>query len=132
MKTEQPKPRTIDEYIAGFPSDIQEILEKVRATIREAAPDAVETISYLMPAFKQHGTLVYFAAFKKHIGLFPPITGDEALREEVSVYAGPKGNLQFPLSEPIPYALIGKIVKVRVKEDLEKAAAKAKKFEKIT
>ncbi len=127
MKTDQPKPQTIDEYIAGFSPDIQEILEKVRTTIREAAPNAKETISYQMPAFKQHGNLVYFAAFKKHIGLFPPITGDEALREEVAVYAGPKGNLQFPLGEPIPYALIGKIVKVRVREDLEKAAAKAKK-----
>ena len=127
MKTDQPKPQNIDEYIAGFPPDIQEILEKVRTTIREAAPNAEETISYQMPAFKQHGNLVYFAAFKKHIGLFPPVTGDEALREEVAVYAGPKGNLQFPLSEPIPYALIGKIVKVRVREDLENAAAKAKK-----
>jgi uncharacterized protein YdhG (YjbR/CyaY superfamily) len=127
LKTDQPKSQNIDEYIAGFPPDIQAILEKVRTTIREAAPNAEETISYQMPAFKQHGNLVYFAAFKKHIGLFPPVTGDEALRDEVAVYAGPKGNLQFPLSEPIPYALIGKIVKVRVREDLERAAAKAKK-----
>jgi len=126
IKTDQPKPQTIDEYIAGFPLDVQEILEKVRMTIREAAPDAVETISYLMPAFKQKGNLVYFAAFKKHIGLFPPVTGDETLREEASVYAGPKGNLRFPLDEPIPYALIGKFVKVRVKEDLERARTKEK------
>jgi uncharacterized protein YdhG (YjbR/CyaY superfamily) len=121
------QPTTIDEYIRGFPPDVQAILQKIRATIHAAAPRAEEVISYRMPAFKQHGTLVYFAAFKKHIGFFPPVTGDDTLKEEASVYAGPKGNLQFPLDQPIPYRLIRKIVKVRVKEDAAHAAAKAKK-----
>lgn len=119
-------PQDIDDYIANFPKEIQAILEKVRSTIKKAAPGAVEVISYRMPAFALKGNLVYFAAFKKHIGLFPPITGDEKLRREASVYAGPKGNLRFPLAEPIPYALITKIVKLRVKENLKNAKAKQK------
>lgn len=127
MRAKRTAPKTIDNYIASFPSDVQEILEKVRMTIRKAAPDAEETISYLMPAFKLKGNLVYFAAFKKHIGLFPPVTGDEKLRREASVYAGPKGNLRFPLDKPIPYALISKIVKLRVKENIESAKAKGTK-----
>ena len=119
--------KDIDEYIAGFPADIQPILDKVRATISKAAPDAKEVISYQMPAFKQHGILVYFAAWKQHIGLYPPISGDKAIEKAVARYAGPKGNLQFQLDESIPYALIGRIVKLRVKQDSEKAAAKRKK-----
>ena len=119
--------KDIDGYIVGFPEDIQKILQKIRLTIQKAAPDAKEIISYQMPAFKLKGNLVYFAAFKKHIGLFPPVGGDEELKKAASVYAGPKGNLQFLLSEPMPYALITKIVKQRVKEDLARAAAKAKK-----
>ena len=124
-----PKPKKakdIDTYISQFPADVQAILEKVRTTIRRAAPDAKETISYLMPAFKQHGVLIYFAAWEKHIGLYPPISGDKALEKAVARYAGPKGNLQFPLNEPIPYDLIQRIVKLRVKQDLAKAAAKRK------
>jgi len=117
----------IDGYISQFPADVQAILEKVRATIRRAAPDATEKISYQMPAFKLHGILVYFAAWKKHIGLYPPVSGDKALEKAVTRYAGPKGNLQFPLDEPIPYDLIQRIVKLRVKQDEEKAAAKRKK-----
>lgn len=127
MNTDQTAPKTIDDYIAGFSDDLQEILQKIRMTISEAAPDAEETISYQMPAFKQNGILVYFAAFKKHIGLYPPISGDEKLKSETSVYAGPKGNLRFPLDKPIPYALISEIVKVRVKENLARAEAKGKK-----
>ncbi len=127
MNTDQTVPKTIDYYIAGFSDDLQEILQKIRMTIREAAPDAEETISYQMPAFKLKGILVYFAAFKKHIGLFPPVIGDEKLMSEASVYAGPKGNLRFPLDQPIPYALISEIVKVRVKENLARAEAKGKK-----
>ena len=126
MNTDQTVPKTIDDYIAGFSDDLQEILQKIRMTIREAAPDAEETISYQMPAFKLKGILVYFAAFKKHIGLFPPVTGDEKLMSEASVYAGPKGNLKFPLDKPIPYALISEIVKFRVKENLARAEAKRK------
>ncbi|MFO0924745.1 MAG: DUF1801 domain-containing protein [Pirellulales bacterium] len=124
------KPRgtsSIGEYISQFPADVRAILEKVRATIRKAAPDAKEVISYQMPAFKQHGILVYFAAWKEHIGLYPPISGDESLQKEVAPYAGPKGNLQFPLNERIPYKLIERIVKLRVVQDNEKLAKKKSK-----
>lgn len=122
-----PKPHDIDGYIARFPADVQAILEKVRTTIRHAAPEAKEVISYQMPAFRQHGILVYFAAWKQHIGLYPPISGDKPLEKVLARYAGPKGNLQFPLDEPIPYDLIERIVKLRVRQDTEKAAAKRKK-----
>ena len=121
------KPKDIDRYFSQFPADVQAILEKVRATIRHAAPEAKETISYEMPAFKQHGMLVYFAAWKKHIGFYPLVSGDEALEKSVARYAGPKGNLQFPLDDPIPYDLIERIVKLRVKQDTAKAAARRKK-----
>jgi uncharacterized protein YdhG (YjbR/CyaY superfamily) len=126
MKTKLSNPDTIDEYIADFPHEIQAILQKIRETIHKAAPKATERISYRMPCFAKDGNLVYFAAFKKHIGFFPPV-GEKELREQASRYAGPKGNLQFPLNEPIPYALIAKIVKQRVKENKAHAAAKAKK-----
>jgi len=119
-------PKDIDQYIATFPTEVQMVLEKVRQTIRDAAPDAKETISYQMPAFKQHGILVYFAAWTKHSGLYPPISGVKTLERAVARYAGPKGNLQFPLNEPIPYDLIERIVKLRVKQDSAKAAAKRK------
>ena len=119
MKKAKPA-KDIDEYIARFPADVQAILEKVRTTISKAAPEAKEVISYQMPAFKQHGILVYFAAWKKHIGLYPPISGDKALEKAVARYAGPKGNLQFPLDEPIPYELIERIVKLRVKQDWQR------------
>jgi len=125
-----PKPKRakdIDGYISQFPPDVQAILQRVRTTISGAAPEATETGSYLMPAFKQHGILVYFAAWQKHIGLYPPISGNKALEKAVARYAGPKGNLQFPLDEPIPYDLIERIVKLRVKQDSEKAAARRQK-----
>jgi uncharacterized protein YdhG (YjbR/CyaY superfamily) len=118
------KPKDIDSYISQFPHDVQAILEKVRETIRLAAPEAKETISYMMPAFMQHGILVYFAAWEKHIGMYPPISGNKTLEKAIARYAGPKGNLQFPLDEPIPYDLIERIVKLRVKQDAMKAAAK--------
>jgi len=121
------KPKDIDGYISQFPADVQGILEKVGATIRHATPESMETISYMMPAFKLHGILVYFAAWKAHIGLYPPISGDKGLEKAVARYAGPKGNLQFPLDEPIPYGLIERIVKLRVKQNVEKAAATRKK-----
>jgi uncharacterized protein YdhG (YjbR/CyaY superfamily) len=122
-----PKPQDIDGYISQFAADVQAILQKVRETIRSAAPDANETISYMMPAFRQHGILVYFAAWDKHIGMYPPIFGNKTLEKAIAPYAGPKGNLQFPLDEPIPYKLIERIVKLRVKQDSEKTAAKKKK-----
>ena len=121
------KPTDIDSYISKFPADVQVILEKVRDTIRHAAPEAKETISYMMPAFRQHGILVYFAAWEKHIGMYPPISGNKTLEKANARYAGPKGNLQFPLDEPIPYDLIERIVKLRVKQDSEKAAARRRK-----
>ncbi len=119
-------PKDIDQYIAKFPAELQVVLGKVRQTIHDAAPDARETISYQMPAFKQHGILVYFAAWSKHIGLYPPISGDKDLEKAVARYAGPKGNLQFALNEPIPYDLIERIVKLRMKQDSAKAAASAR------
>ncbi len=118
------KPTDIDRYLSQFPPDVQTVLEKVRETIHKAAPDATEIISYQMPAFRQHGILVYLAAWKQHIGLYPPIFGDEALEKAVARYAGPKGNLQFALDEPMPLKLIERIVKLRVKQDNEKAVTK--------
>ena len=126
MDADRRIPDSIDAYIAPFPPEVRAILDKIRATVRKAAPKAEERISYKMPAFFQDGALVYFAAFKKHIGLFPPV-GDPALRKQAAVYAGEKGNLRFPLDEPIPYALIGRIVKARIAENRAAAAAKAKK-----
>ena len=122
MATSRAKPKTITEYIASFAPEVQEILEKIRSTIRSAAPGAQETISYAIPAFTQNGTLVYFAAFQKHIGFYPPVRGDAVLEKAVAKYAGEKGNLKFPLDEPIPYRLIARIVKLRVKQNLAKNA----------
>jgi len=123
MKAEPAK--SIDQYVAAFPPEVRAILERIRDTIRKAAPKAREIISYRMPAFAMSGILVYFAAFKKHIGLFPPVSGDARLEKSLARYAGPKGNRQFPLDEPIPYALIGRIVRLRVKQDAARAASKA-------
>lgn len=120
------KPTDIDEYISQFPAHVQAILERVRQTIRKAAPDAKEVISYQMPAFRQHGILVYFAAWKEHIGMYPPISGNKALEKAVARYAGPKGNLQFPLDQPMPLQLIERLVALRVKQDAEKTAVKRK------
>lgn len=124
MAKAQSTPKTIDEYIDLFPSDVQEILQKIRRTVREAAPDAQETISYRMPAFRQKTILVYFAAFKNHIGLYPPVKGDQALLKAVAPYAGEKGNLRFPLDQPIPYELIKRIVRLRAAGDSTGAAKK--------
>jgi uncharacterized protein YdhG (YjbR/CyaY superfamily) len=117
---------SIDEYVAIFPKETQKILKKIRATIKAAAPDAEEKISYQMPTFALKGNLVHFAAFKNHIGFYPTPTGIEKFKKELSFYEGAKGSAQFPLDKPIPYELISKIVKFRVKENLAKAAAKAK------
>ena len=117
-------PATIDEYIAAAPAAVQPILKKIRATIRKAAPQAEEKISYRMPAYKSNGDIVYFAAFKNHIGLYPPVRGDAKLLSDVAKYANEKGNLRFPLDEPIPYALIARIVKQHVKSNEAKAKAK--------
>ena len=127
MKTKQSAPATIDEYIAGFPPDVQAILQKIRSTIRKAAPSAEETIKYQIPTFTLQGNLVHFAAFKKHIGFYPTPAGTEKFKKELAVYKSAKGSVQFPLDQPIPYGLISKIVKFRVKENLAKAETKGKK-----
>ena len=112
--------RTIDEYIETFPKDVQSILERMRQTIRRAAPEAEEEISYQIPAFKLNGNLVWFAAFKNHIGFYPMTTGIRAFKKELSPYKRAKGSVQFPLEKPIPYDLVKKIVRFRRKENLEK------------
>lgn len=116
---------SIDEYIAAFPPDVQAMLQKIRTTVAKAVPKAQEKISYRIPAFALDGDVIYFAAFKKHIGVFPPVR-DAKLKKEVARYAGPKGNLQFPLTQRIPYALIGRIAKARAKENAARAIAKRK------
>jgi uncharacterized protein YdhG (YjbR/CyaY superfamily) len=116
-------PRTIDEYIALVPPEVQPVLASIRATVRKAAPTAEERISYRMPAFFLDGALIYFAAFKNHVGLYPPVR-EKSLQSLTAKYAGPKGNLQFPLSEPMPLGLIAKIVKSRVKENVARKTTK--------
>ena len=109
-------PTPVDEYIADFPPAMRKILREVRATIRKAAPGAEETISYRIPTFKLDGrTVVHFAGFKNHIGMYPPVK-DATLKKAAARYAGEKGNLRFPLDEKMPHALISRIVKSKVKE----------------
>ena len=127
MKRAESHPETIDAYIATFPPRVRTILRKIRRVVRAAAPEAREAISYRMPAFKGHGVLLYFAAFQNHIGVFPPIEGDARLEKAVAPYAGEKGNLRFPLDRPIPYELIERIARLRVKQDAAKAAARGRK-----
>lgn len=130
MRPNQTASQTIDEYIAGFPQGVQEILQKIRLTIKKAAPDAEETISYKMPTFMLGGKyLVYFAAYKKHIGFYPAPIGIEEFKQALELYQAGRGTLQFPLDKPIPFELIRKIVKFRVKENLANARAKGKKKE---
>ena len=118
------KSADVDEYISGFSAPIRAILRRVRQTVRKAAPAAREVISYSMPALRQNGILVYFAAFKHHIGFFPPIKGDAQLERAAARYAGPKGNLRFPYDEPIPYELIAALTKLRAQQDAARAAAR--------
>jgi uncharacterized protein YdhG (YjbR/CyaY superfamily) len=113
-------PRNMDEYISAASPECRPILEKIRRSIRQAAPRAEETISYGMPAFKQKNILVYFAVFKKHIGLYPPVRGDEKLMRDVAPYAGAKRNLRFPLEKRIPYGLIRRVVKNRLLQEKRK------------
>jgi len=119
--------KDIDEFIAGFPADVQKVLKKVRATIKKAAPKAEETINYGIPTFKLNGNLVHFSAFKNHIGFYPTPSGIEKFKKELSVYEGAKGSVKFPLDQPIPYDLITKIVMFRVEENSQKAEAKGRK-----
>jgi uncharacterized protein YdhG (YjbR/CyaY superfamily) len=126
MKKNKKEFKNIDEYIYLQPEPVRENLELIRMTIKKAAPKAEEVISYSMPAFKFHGILVYFAAFKNHIGFFPTSSGIQAFKEDVAGYKTSKGTVQFPLDKPLPLALVTKMVKFRVKENLDKAEAKKK------
>ncbi len=127
MNSETTVPKTIDEYIVGFPEDVQAILQAIRQTIKAAAPQAEEAISYQMPTFKLKGNLVHFAAFKNHIGFYPVPSGIEQFKEELAVSKQGKGSVQFPLDKPMPFDLIRRIVLFRVEEALAHAAAKGKK-----
>ena len=128
----QPKTKfaSVDEYLSCFPDAIQTKLDTIRNTIRKAAPMAVEVISYNMPAYKQNGVLVYFAAHKDHIGLYPTASGVREFQKELSPYEFSKGAIQFPLDRRLPVALITRIVKFRVKEDHDKETGKAKRTSK--
>jgi uncharacterized protein YdhG (YjbR/CyaY superfamily) len=114
------KVSTIDEYIAGFPPEVQAHLHQIRLTIQKAAPNATEKISYGMPAFYLNGNLIYFAGYKNHIGLYPAPQGIDAFKKELSVYKGAKGSVQFPLDKPMPLDLIARITEFRVQQNLEK------------
>ncbi len=127
MKKNQDLPRDIDAYIAGFPHDVKEILEQIRSTIKEAAPDAKETIKYRMPTFVLNENLVHFAAYKRHIGFYPTPSGIENFKDELSSYKNAKGSVQFPIGKPIPFKLISKIVEFRVKEIQGKVSEKKKR-----
>jgi len=118
---------SVDEYIATFPEEIQEILEELRATIKASAPDAEEKISYQMPTFALKGNLVHFAAWKNHIGFYPTSSGTQAFKHELSIYEGAKGSVKFPIDKPLPLELISKIVRFRVAENLKNAEIKSSK-----
>jgi uncharacterized protein YdhG (YjbR/CyaY superfamily) len=127
MEINASKPETIDEYISGFPPDVQEKLTRIRSIINDAAPQAEETIKYQIPTFVLNGNLVHFAAFKSHIGLYPTPSGIEKFKDELKDVEISKGTIRFPLDRPIPYDLISEIVSFRVQENLDRAAAKSKK-----
>ena len=119
MAQKKIQPTTIDEYISQYPEDVQRILAKIRATIKKAAPKAAEKISYAMPAFYLNGDLVWFGVRKDYIGFYPKASGIEGFKKELSVYTQTKGAVHFPFDKPMPYALISKIVKYRLAENLK-------------
>lgn len=123
---ESKTPKDIDEYIAGFPKDVQEILKKIRSTIRKAAPKAEEAISYQIPTLKLNRNLIHFAAYKNHIGLYPAPRAVEKFKKDLERYGSSKATIKFSLDEPIPYDLITRIVEFRVKQSSPKAKGKAK------
>jgi uncharacterized protein YdhG (YjbR/CyaY superfamily) len=127
MKAASGPPRNVDEYIAGFPRDVQEILQQIRTTIKQVAPDAEEAIKYGIPTFVLNGNLVHFAAFKHHVGFYPTPSGIEAFKDELSRYQSAKGSVQFPIDEPMPLRLIEEIVRFRVKEASAKATARKRR-----
>ena len=126
MRSSAGTPATIDEYVAAFPPDVRKKLSDLRATIRRAAPDAVEKISYRMPTFYQQQNLVHFAAYEHHIGFYPTPSGIAAFKNELSRYATSKGAVQFPIDEPLPLELVSRIVKFRVGENEARDSAKKK------
>ena len=126
MKATEIKFKDIDDYISGFPKNVQALLEQMRATIKKAAPKATETISYQIPTFVLNGYLVYFAGYKNHIGFYPGAGGIATFAKELSVYKGAKGSVQFPIDKQLPLSLITRIVKFRVKQNFEKTKAKEK------
>ena len=127
MRTTRTKFDNIDNYIASFPEETQELLERLRLTIRKAAPEAQETINYGIPTFTLKGNLVHFAAFKNHIGFYPTPSGIQAFKKEFSIYEGSKGAIRFPIDKPLPLKLVSKVVKFRVAENLKKAEMKSRK-----
>lgn len=127
MSTEKQTAQTIDEYIAGYPPEVQKRLEAIRAAVREIAPEAQETIKYGIPTFVMHGNLVHFGAFKHHIGFYPTPAGLEQFDEQLRQYKRSKGTVQFPLDQPLPLDLVRRITAYRVKENQDKAAANKKK-----
>jgi uncharacterized protein YdhG (YjbR/CyaY superfamily) len=127
MKEKPKTVATIDEYIAGYPKDVQAILQKIRTTIRKAAPDAAEAMKYQIPTLVQNGNLVHFGAYKNHIGFYPTSKAIAKFKKDLSAYAGAKGTVRFPLDKPIPFGLISKIVKSRVQDNLTKAKTRGKK-----
>ena len=126
MKATSTKFKTVDEYLSALPANTKAILKEMRKTIKQAAPQAEELISYNMPAFRLNGMLVYYAAYKEHIGFYPVSSAIKAFQKELSDYKTSKGTIQFPIDRPLPFGLITKIVKFRVKENLEKAKSKMK------
>ncbi len=126
MSTRTPAAKTVDEYIKRYPSRIQPVLQSLRKTIKKTAPDAEEVISYAIPGYKYHGMLIFFAAFKDHISVYPAPRGNDAFKKELSGYKGGKGTVQFPVGEPVPFDLVTRIVKFRMQENEAKAGAKKK------
>ena len=119
-------PKTIDEYIKGYSKEVQEILQQIRQTIRQAAPEAQEAIKYAIPTFVQQGNMISFAAYKNHVAMYPTPAGNAAFQKEIEPYKAAKSTLQFPLSKPMPYALIRQAVGFKVMEHLASIAEKAK------
>lgn len=124
MPTSRKTPKSFADYLERFPKDVQQRLQKMRLTVKKAAPQAKEKMSYGIPAFSLHGMLVWFAAFKNHIGFYPRTSAIAAFKKELSAYKGAKGSVQFPLDKPLPFPLISRMVKFRVKENLSKAKQK--------
>jgi uncharacterized protein YdhG (YjbR/CyaY superfamily) len=122
--------KTVDEYIQRYPAAVQPVLQKIRKTIKKTAPAAKEVISYNIPGYMYHGVLIYFAAFKNHISVYPAPRGSAAFKKELSIYKGGKGTVQFPIDEPVPFDLITRITQFRIKDNEQRAAAKEKKAAK--